>query len=132
MPSWEVLIGCNYARHNLERAGRKTTPSWNIESILAALSAMIEAAERPVGELVSDSGEATEVELDEFIRVQELVRVPASEKRRRGRPVGIDRYPALDFLVFELGVAAARPSATKCRHLRSIYLWAGPACAPLH
>src|SRR5260221_10194704 len=98
MPSWEVLIGCNYARHNLERAGRKTTPSWNIESILAALSAMIEAAERPVGELVSDSGEATEVELDEFIRVQELVRVPASEKRRRGRPVGIDRYPALDFL----------------------------------
>jgi hypothetical protein len=118
MTSWESLIGCHFAHDILERAGRNTTPSWNIQTILAALSAMIEAAERPTGKLSSGSSEV-EVELDELIRVHELVRAPAPKKRSCGRPVGIDGYQALDCLVFGLGVAAARVGINLTAYIKS-------------
>jgi hypothetical protein len=106
---WELCIGQSCAAQILQRAGRTATPSWDIDSILVALSSMIKAADNPMVEvgMVSYpnlSHKPVLVELDK------LIRVPASDppKRGQGRPAGFDQYRKLDYLVFELGVTFAR------------------------
>src|SRR5205823_11266737 len=80
-------LGYDLARRNLKDAGRAATPAWDIDSILAALSAMIELADGPA--------------------MTDLARVFKRRKRGRGRPAGFD-CPKLDLLVFVLGFVAAR------------------------
>ncbi len=90
---------------NLLDAIQARTPSWDIDGIRAALLAMAAAADNPTVKRRLLDGS---VVLTPLAAIGLPTPAPKHRKRRQGRPAGFDRYPGLDFLVFELGVVMAR------------------------
>jgi len=126
--SWEFSVACRFVARNLECAGQATTPPWDINSILAALSAIIEITDNPMTDIeaiLPDKPGATrlKMELDRFIRVPISYRHQGGRgrpaERRQGRPSGFYRFPNLDVLVFGLGVVAARAGVNLTAYTKS-------------
>ena len=77
------------AEGNLHDAGQATTPSWDFDSTLAALSSMIAAADNPTVKILMNDGSAV---------LQPLgAPAPMHRKRRQGRPTGLGHHQRLDF-----------------------------------
>jgi hypothetical protein len=101
------------AAGNLHDAGEATTPSWNLESILIALSSMVAAAKKPTVKIRMTDGSFILQTLDAPAPMQRN-----SRKSRRGRPAGFRHHQNLDFLILELGVVAARAGVNLSAYMK--------------
>jgi hypothetical protein len=112
--SWEFSLARRFVARNLEHTGRATAPPWDLNSILAALSAIIEMADSPMTEVEMIrphelSAMILKMKLDRLIRVPISYDYEHTDERPAGRrPFSFYQFPELDFLVLGLGAVAAR------------------------